>query len=137
MMLSISKKTQVVNVNEPERAIALVAHDQKKNLLLEWAKDNIEILRKHRLMGTTNTSKLLGSVLDLKIESYGHGPNGGDILLAAKILEHQIDKVIFFVDLQTPHGHEHDIQTLIRTATINNIPIALNPATASLIIDDR
>lgn len=118
------------------RAIALVAHDQKKSLLLEWAKENRDLLVNHRLIGTANTAKLLSSVLDLTVESYGHGPNGGDIILAAKILEHQIDKLIFFVDLQTPHGHEHDIQTLIRTATINNIPIALNPATASLIIHE-
>lgn len=119
-----------------EKAIALVAHNEKKALLLEWAKEHIGTLKKHRLIGTSNTARLLNSVLDLNIEPFGHGPNGGDILLAAKILDHQVEKVIFFLDLQTPHGHEHDIQTLIRTATINNIPIALNPATASLIIHD-
>ena len=75
-------------------------------------------------------------MLELNVEPFGHGPNGGDILLAALILKHEVDKVIFFVDLQNPHGHEHDIQTLIRTAVINDIPMALNPATASLIIHD-
>ena len=99
-------------------------------------KTNREELIKHKLMGTTNTSKILNSVLEMDVESYGHGPNGGDILLAAKILQDEVSKLIFFVDLQNPHGHEHDIQTLIRTATINNIPIALNPATATLIIHE-
>ncbi len=119
-----------------EMAIALVAHNEKKNALLEWAKINREELVKHKLIGTTNTAKLLNSVLEMKVESYGHGPSGGDILLAAKILQHEVAKLIFFVDLQNPHGHEHDIQTLIRTATINNIPIALNPASATLIIHE-
>lgn len=122
--------------NKPEKAIALVAHNERKSVLLEWAKENHKTLSAHRLIGTTNTSKLLNSVLDLDVESFGHGPNGGDILLAAMILKHEVAKVIFFVDLQNPHGHEHDIQTLIRTAIINDIPIALNPATASLIVND-
>ena len=119
-----------------DKAIALVAHNEKKNALLEWAKTNREELMKHRLIGTTNTSRLLNSVLEMNVESFGHGPSGGDILLAAKILQNEVDKLIFFVDLQNPHGHEHDIQTLIRTATLNNIPIALNPATATLIIHE-
>jgi len=118
------------------KAIALVAHNERKNVLLEWVKNNREELLKHRLIGTTNTSRLLNSVLEMGIESFGHGPEGGDILLAAKILQNEVEKLIFFVDLQTPHGHEHDIQTLIRTAIINNIPIALNPATATLIINE-
>ncbi|TSA35660.1 MAG: methylglyoxal synthase [Porphyromonadaceae bacterium] len=119
-----------------QKAIALVAHNERKNVLLEWVKNNREELLKHRLIGTTNTSRLLNSVLEMGIESFGHGPEGGDILLAAKILQNEVEKLIFFVDLQTPHGHEHDIQTLIRTAIINNIPIALNPATATLIINE-
>lgn len=124
-------KTQITR-----KAIALVAHNERKNVLLEWVKNNRDVLLKHKLIGTTNTSRLLNSVLEMKIESFGHGPEGGDILLAAKILQNEVEKLIFFVDLQNPHGHEHDIQTLIRTAIINNIPIALNPATATLIIND-
>jgi methylglyoxal synthase len=117
--------------------IALVAHDKKKQLMLEWAKEKIETLRKRKLFGTTNTAKLLKSVLDLDVEPYGHGPSGGDIYLAAKILDSEIDKVVYFIDSETPQGHEHDIQTLIRTAVINNIPIALNRATANHIIKDE
>lgn len=125
-----------MSVKTKTKAIALVAHNEKKNSLLEWAKINKEELLNHKLIGTNNTARLLTSVLELEVEGYGHGPNGGDILLAAKILQNEVSKLIFFVDLQTPHGHEHDIQTLIRTATINNIPIALNPATATLILHE-
>ena len=114
--------------------IALVAHNEKKSILLEWAKINKEYLLKNKLIGTSNTAKLINSVLDLEIEPFGHGPNGGDILLAAKILQREVDKVIFLIDAENPHGHEHVIQTLIRTCVINNIPIALNLTTAYYLI---
>lgn len=114
--------------------IALIAHNQKKTELLNWAKVHREELVKHELIGTSNTSKLLNDMLELDVKPFGHGPSGGDILLAAKMLQHEVQKVIFFIDAETPHGHEHDIQTLIRTAVINNIPIALNRATADLVI---
>ncbi|PTX18481.1 methylglyoxal synthase [Pontibacter mucosus] len=114
--------------------IALIAHNQRKTELLNWAKVHREELVKHELIGTSNTSKLLNDMLELDVKPFGHGPSGGDILLAAKILQHEVHKVIFFIDAETPHGHEHDIQTLIRTAVINNIPIALNRASADLII---
>ncbi len=114
--------------------IALVAHDKKKQVMLEWAKEKIDTLKNRKLLGTSNTAKLLKSVLDLEVEAFGHGPSGGDIYLATKILDNEIDKVVFFIDSETPQGHEHDIQTLIRTAVINNIPIALNRASANYII---
>ncbi len=116
--------------------VALVAHNKKKNILLEWCKENKKKLKNYKLIGTSHTAELLNNVLELNVEGFGHGPSGGDILLAAKMLEGEIDKVIFFIDSQTPHGHEHDIQTLIRTAVINNIPIALNRASANYIISD-
>jgi methylglyoxal synthase len=116
------------------KTIALIAHNSKKNDLLNWAKVNYEQLKNQNLIGTSNTSKLINDMLELNVKPFGHGPSGGDILLAAKILQGEVDKVIFFIDAETPHGHEHDIQTLIRTAVINNIPIALNRASADLVI---
>ncbi|MFD2515065.1 methylglyoxal synthase [Pontibacter locisalis] len=120
-----------------KKTIALIAHNSRKNDLLNWAKVNYQILREHNLIGTTNTSRLINEMLDLDIKAFGHGPSGGDILLAAKILQGEVDKVIFFIDAETPHGHEHDIQTLIRTAVLNNIPIALNRASADLVVQDQ
>ena len=114
--------------------LALIAHDQKKNDLLEWVKDHREALTKYRLIGTGSTAELVNSILDLRVESFGHGPQGGDILLAAKILMDEVHRVIFFMDPHTPHSHEHDIQTLIRTAVSNNIPIALNRSTADFMV---
>lgn len=116
------------------KAIALIAHNSRKNDLLNWAKIHREVLKKYPLIGTTNTSRLINDMLDLNIQPFGHGPSGGDILLAARILQGEVEKIVFFIDAETPHGHEHDIQTLIRTAVINNIPIALNRASADLII---
>ncbi|WP_439879815.1 methylglyoxal synthase [Pontibacter sp. MBLB2868] len=120
-----------------KKTIALIAHNSRKNDLLNWAKVNHHLLKDHQLIGTSNTSQLIREMLDLTITPFGHGPSGGDILLAAKILQGEVDKVIFFIDAETPHGHEHDIQTLIRTAVINNIPIALNRASADLIIQEQ
>ena len=102
--------------------------------MLNWAKQHREKLLTYDLIGTTNTAKLLSDVLDLNVKGFGHGPSGGDILLAARILQGEVQKVIFFIDAESPHGHEHDIRTLIRTAVINNIPIALNRASADLVV---
>lgn len=118
------------------QTIALIAHNERKNELLEWAKKHHDILRNYHLIGTSNTARLLTSLLGLQVEGFGHGPSGGDIFLAARILEGKVQKVIFFIDAETPHGHEHDIQTLIRTAVINNVPIALNKASADYIINE-
>ena len=120
-----------------KKTIALIAHNSRKNDLLNWAKVNYNLLRDHELIGTSNTSRLINDMLDLDVKPFGHGPSGGDIILAAKILQGEVHKVIFFIDAETPHGHEHDIQTLIRTAVINNIPIALNRASADLVVQDN
>ncbi len=120
-----------------ETTIALIAHNSRKSDLLNWAKEHRNRLEEYNLIGTTNTAKLLSDVLDLNVKGFGHGPSGGDIILAAKILQGEVQKIIFFIDAESPHGHEHDIQTLIRTAVINNIPIALNRASADLVILDR
>jgi methylglyoxal synthase len=114
--------------------LALVAHNQKKNELLEWVKENRERLKDFRLIGTSSTAELVNSILELDVEPFGHGPQGGDILLAARILEDQVHRVVFFMDPHTPHSHEHDIQTLIRTAVSNNIPIALNRSSADFMV---
>lgn len=116
------------------KTIALVAHNEKKSIMLAWVKRHIDELKQHKLIGTTNTSELLKSVLDLNVEAFGHGPNGGDILLAAQVLQGKVDEVIFLIDAENPHGHEHDIQTLIRTCVINNVPMALNIATADFLV---
>ena len=117
--------------------LALVAHNEKKDELLEWAKENQERLKQFRLIGTSSTAELVNRILELGVEPFGHGPQGGDILLAARILEDQVHRVVFFKDPHTPHSHEHDIQTLIRTAVSNDIPLALNRTTADFLLRDE
>ena len=117
--------------------LALLAHNEKKDDLLEWVKDNREKLKKFRLIGTSSTAELINKVLELGVEPFGHGPHGGDILLAARILDDQVHRVIFFMDPHTPHSHEHDIQTLIRTAVSNDIPFALNRTTADFLMREE
>jgi methylglyoxal synthase len=114
--------------------LALVAHNQKKNELLEWVKENRERLKDFRLIGTGSTAELVNSILEPGVEPFGHGPQGGDSLVAARILEDQVHRVVFFMDPHTPHSHEHDIQTLIRTAVSHNIAMALNRASADFIL---
>jgi methylglyoxal synthase len=118
------------------QTIALIAHNERKNDLLEWCKKHQDTLRQYQLIGTSNTARLITALLGIEVAGFGHGPSGGDIFLAARILEGRVQKVIFFIDSETPHGHEHDIQTLIRTAVINNVPIALNRASADYIIHE-
>jgi methylglyoxal synthase len=114
--------------------IALVAHDQKKMDMAEWVSFNKETLKKFELVGTRGTALSIKNITGLDIEVLGHGPEGGDIVIANAVLEERIDKLIFFIDVRSPHGHEHDIQTLIRISVLKNIPIALNRASADYII---
>jgi methylglyoxal synthase len=119
------------------QTIALISHDKKKDELLTWAKENQDRLKKFKLIGTSSTAALINNVLDLEVEPFGHGPFGGDVLMAAKVLNGEVERVIFFVDAESAHPHEHDIQTLIRIAVVNNVPIALNLASAEYIIREQ
>jgi len=117
-----------------ERTIALIAHDTQKIILAEWASKHKKILKKFSLVGTKGTCEAINNITGLDIKQLGHGPDGGDIVIASKVIEKMIDVLIFFIDVRTPHGHEHDVQTLIRISVLTNIPIALNSQTADSII---
>jgi methylglyoxal synthase len=117
-----------------EVTIGLVAHNGRKLKMAEWANRNRKELREFKLVGTGGTAKKISQITGLEVESLGHGPNGGDIRIAYNILEQNIGVLIFFVDTSEPHGHEHDIQALIRMCVTEKIPLALNAATADCII---
>lgn len=117
-----------------QKTIALVAHDNKKLEMAEWANYNKEFLKQFHLVGTQGTAKSIHNITGLTVDVMGHGPDGGDIIIAYEVLNHRIDYLFFFIDVRTPHGHEHDIQTLIRTCVLNDIPIALNRTTGDLMI---
>jgi len=121
-------------LGKKSKIIALVAHDSRKIEMAEWANFNKGTLQNFKLIGTEGTARVIRNISGLDVEVVSHGPIGGDITIAYKVLEGDVDRLIFFIDAESPHGHEHDIQTLIRIAVLKNIPVALNRRTADYII---
>jgi len=120
-----------------EKNIALVAHDNRKEILMEWAEHNKENLNKHTLFATGTTGKLLEEQLDLKVTRFMSGPLGGDVQVSSHIAEGKIDFLIFFWDPLSPLPHDPDIKALLRLAVLWNIPTACNRSTADFIITSR
>ncbi|MFN8433947.1 MAG: methylglyoxal synthase [Anaerolineales bacterium] len=117
-----------------DKKIALVAHDNKKRDLLEWAKFNRDLLAHHQIYATGTTGKILEKELNLKVTKLKSGPLGGDQQIGAKIVENKIDFLIFFWDPLEPQPHDPDVKALLRVAVMWNIPIANNRASADFMI---
>lgn len=120
--------------NTKVKTIALIAHDNKKAEMVNWAMKNKSVLAKFELCGTGTTAKLVADATELKVKRYFSGPLGGDQQIGAKIAERKIDIVVFFWDPLESQPHDPDVKALLRIAVVYDIPIATNKATAEYVI---
>lgn len=116
------------------KRVALIAHDNCKSDLLDWARFNQGTLIGHDLHATGTTGALLTAELGLPVARFASGPLGGDQQVGAGIVEGRIDFVIFFWDPLEPQPHDVDVKALLRVAVVHNVPIACNRATADFLL---
>lgn len=114
--------------------IGLVAHDEKKDDLVRWSLEHVDVLKSASLFATGTTGGQIVAATDLEIRLLKSGPLGGDAQLGAMIVEGQLDALIFFMDPLTAMPHDVDVKALIRLATLYDVPFACNPSTANAII---
>ena len=120
-------------MNQRKR-IVMIAHDNRKLDMLEWARANYEVLRHHELHATGTTGGIIADDLGLDLRRFLSGPLGGDQQVGAWLAEGRLDVVIFFWDPLEPQPHDVDVKALLRIAVVHNCPIACNRATADFLL---
>ncbi|MBS5794559.1 MAG: methylglyoxal synthase [Lachnospirales bacterium] len=120
-----------------QKNIALIAHDNKKNELIEWCKKYKDVLENHKLYGTGTTARMITDNTGLKVKGFNSGPLGGDQQIGAKIVEGVIDFIVFFSDPLTAQPHDPDVKALLRIAQVYDLPIANNKSSADFMITSK
>jgi methylglyoxal synthase len=121
-------------IMDTRKRLALIAHDNCKSGLIDWARYNRGTLAQHELFATGTTGSLISSELGLRVTPFLSGPLGGDQQVGAAVAEGRLDFVIFFWDPLAPHPHDVDVKALLRIAVVYNVPIACNRSTADFIL---
>lgn len=116
------------------KTIALIAHDRKKQEMLDFVEKHKTILEKHHLIATATTGRLINENTGLKIMTFLSGPLGGDLQVGARIATGEVNLVIFLRDPLTAQPHEPDITALVRICDVHNIAVATNQHTACLLM---
>lgn len=114
--------------------IALIAHDKKKELMVQFCIAYKGILEKHVLFATGTTGKLVIENTKMNVYRFLSGPQGGDQQIGARIAYNEIDLVLFFRDPLTSEGYEPDVSSILRLCDMHNVPIATNVATAEVLV---
>lgn len=120
-----------------KKNIALIAHDNEKPKIIQWCIDHSEVLKHHNLYGTGTTARMIADRTGLRVKGYNSGPLGGDQQIGAKIVEGQIDFMIFLWDPLEAQPHDPDVKALLRIAVVYDIPIANNLATADFMLNSK
>jgi len=116
--------------------VALIAHDNKKNDMLDLVTKYKKKFVTHQLFGTGTTGQLIMEKVNLPVHCYKSGPLGGDQEIGAQVSRGEIDMIIFLRDPLTAHPHEPDVSALLRLSDIYEIPLATNRKTAEMLIDN-
>lgn len=115
--------------------IALIAHDKKKNEMVNFCQTHLDYLWKTRCIATGTTGEMINRHLNLNVQCVKHGPEGGDLIIGGMVANGEVHAVIFFRDPLTAQPHEPDVSALLRVCDVHNVPLATNPATAEGIIE--
>lgn len=120
-----------------QKKIALIAHDNRKQAIIEWAIKNKDALGKHVLCGTGTTAKLIAKNTGLTIKEFKSGPMGGDEQIGASIVNGEVDFMVFFWDPLTSQPHDPDVKALLRISVLYDIPVAMSTSTADFLMKSQ
>ena len=114
--------------------VALIAHDEKKQDMLELAREHRGLLGRLRLLATGTTGGLIADEIGVPVDRSASGPRGGDLQIAARIATGEVDAVVFLRDPLTAHPHEPDIQALLKVCDVYGVPVVTNVAGARILL---